>query len=62
MWNSVTVESDQYLFGVGGGHGEKNDCKEAQGTFWEDGNVLHLNWSGGYIDVYIYQNWFDSYT
>lgn len=31
-------------------------AREHEGTFWSDGNVLHLDCGGGYTDVYICQN------
>lgn len=27
--------------------------KKQQGTFWEDGNALYINYSGGYVPVHI---------
>lgn len=39
------------------GDREGINCKATQGNSWGwNGNVLHLECGGGYVNIYIYQN------
>ena len=31
----------------------RNECKQYEGTFWSDGNVLYHDWAGDYTSIYL---------
>lgn len=42
--------------------GSGTDWKRPEGSFWNDGNVLHLDSGGAYTDIHIFQSSLDLYT